>query len=281
MKTKDELLCQLLEGLIIYNTKELKGLKYQLFGLLFSENEVNVRLAHSLKESLALDWSKEMSLLIQNVANSDLYYCLYNNNYYYEEGEEEELDFEAAPAIRFAYSNSWHLWNIDRLSPLIKYFKQLSHFEISPPLPYDKAAYLQALKQLPDRSAGCLTILPDELGELSNLDFLRISHVPLRKIPETLYQLSLLERWVITFTRLSKLPEGISKLKKLKYLIVSDNLLETLPEELADMQQLKVLNIKNNPLKKDLMPERFFDAKHCCPTVFKAINNFFGTFDYQ
>ncbi len=72
-----------------------------------------------------------------------------------------------------------------------------------------------------------LTVLPEEIGRLNNLQIL-----------------------VLSDNELERLPEELAELSNLDFLDLRSNMLETLPEWLAQMPNLRFFFINNNPIKE-------------------------------
>ncbi len=95
---------------------------------------------------------------------------------------------------------------------------------------------------------SCVPSLPDALGNLKNLECLRLrGHVDLQLLPETFGNLfSLLELRIEDCSSLLKLPESIGNLKLLRELRICDCFqLTTLAESLGQLQRLEKLFLEN------------------------------------
>lgn len=124
-----------------------------------------------------------------------------------------------------------------------------------------------------------LTTLPEQLGELTQLQDLNISHNQLIELPKSLSLLKglkyfyihgnklqyvpdwleeltemkrLLIGWIDHGVDLKELPENLKKLKKLKGLGLDSCNLSTLPVWINDFKELKELSLENNPLEPEL-----------------------------
>jgi internalin A len=99
-----------------------------------------------------------------------------------------------------------------------------------------------------------LTSVPEQLGQLKNLEVLDLSYNQLTSVPEQLGQLKNLTRLYLEDNQLTSVPEQLGQLKNLKELDLHDNQLTSVPEQLGQLTNLRVLNLENNQLKS--IPER-------------------------
>ncbi|MCY6493974.1 COR domain-containing protein [Leptolyngbya sp. GGD] len=93
-----------------------------------------------------------------------------------------------------------------------------------------------------------LTSVPAELGQLINLRGLDLSDNQLTTIPDELGQLVNLQLLVLSNNQLTTVPKFISCLSKLLGISLSDNLLIALPEFLKHLPNLQRLYLHNNKL---------------------------------
>jgi Leucine-rich repeat (LRR) protein len=91
-----------------------------------------------------------------------------------------------------------------------------------------------------------LTKLPDSMGQLSNLKYLDLKSNLLEALPESLYNLENLVKLDLWRNKLESLSSKIGGLKKLEYLNLYDNLLETIPEEIGDLENIIEINLTGN-----------------------------------
>jgi internalin A len=90
--------------------------------------------------------------------------------------------------------------------------------------------------------------LPEEIGQLTNLDSLDLSYNQLTTLPETIGQLAKLTFLDLTFNSLTILPESISQLVTLSELDLSSNNLTTLAESISQLTNLSELDLSSNKL---------------------------------
>jgi C-terminal of Roc, COR, domain/Ras of Complex, Roc, domain of DAPkinase/Leucine rich repeat len=109
-------------------------------------------------------------------------------------------------------------------------------------------------------SSNQLKTLPESLGQLSNLQKLNLSSNPLMTLPESLGQLSNLQELYLYNNQLIMLPESLGKLSSLQKLVLSFNQLTTLPDWIGQLTQLKTLQLEEN-LITDL-PVAFAKFEH-------------------
>ncbi len=93
-----------------------------------------------------------------------------------------------------------------------------------------------------------LTILPPEIGQLSNLKSLYLSVNNLSSLPPEIGQLSSLESLWLSNINLSSLPPEIGQLSSLEILRLEGNDLSSLPPEIGQLSSLEILNLDGNIL---------------------------------
>lgn len=258
---KNRQLYLLLIGLLQAKLKEESNAKEQVLEMLFAVNEDSAALAWVLIDALELDLDKELSLFISNMH--------YSNERFYIVKHTDRAAYFKYPQYILTAEQSWDMWGIHHLSPLIKYRKNLYRLTIS----VDNLHYRWHRKA--KKEMGYLRHLPEEIGELTNLTHLEISRMPLEILPDAFVHLHKLERIVLTHTALKELPKEISNLQQLQFLILSNNQFQTLPIELGQLKNLKVFEIKNNPLQRHLIPEQLFDETQSSRVVARALKKFF------
>lgn len=70
--------------------------------------------------------------------------------------------------------------------------------------------------------------LPEELGQLVNVEFLSVHNNRLKNLPEAIHRMPRLRVLIASVNRIKELPLSISHCPKLQYLDVSYNLLQEL-----------------------------------------------------
>ena len=259
---KNSIIYRLLIGLFQAKLKEASDAQEHILEMLFSANEESIELAVVLLEALALDLSPQLNLFESNLLNSNDRFSVHRN-------ANKATYFKKLSSV-FQQSESWMLWDIKKLSPLIKYRKKLCYLTISMD---EKISWYRTVRK---KEEGYLSHLPEEIGELSELLQLQISRMPLEELPNSIVQLSKLERLIITHTKLSTLPDGINRLSNLKVLILADNQFQSLPAELGLLKNLRVFEIQGSPLERELIPEILFDEKQSSRVVAKTLQKFFS-----
>jgi len=123
-------------------------------------------------------------------------------------------------------------------------------------------AYLEAEKKIEEaRRSGIsglylsnlfsfykLTELPESLGELTQLQWLDISHNHLTALPEPLDRLTQLQSLDISNNQLTALREWLGRFTQLQSLNLSRNQLTALPEWFGELTQLQLLDLSHNRL---------------------------------
>jgi len=96
--------------------------------------------------------------------------------------------------------------------------------------------------------------LPPEIGQLHNLERLKLDFNQLSALPPEISQLHNLKVLYLQFNQLNALPPEFAQLQNLRYLNLKSNQLSTLPLEIAQLQNLKYLYLNSNQLSA-LPPE--------------------------
>jgi len=99
-----------------------------------------------------------------------------------------------------------------------------------------------------DCSHQQLTMLPESIGQLTALQFLRLDSNQLSTLPESIGQLTTLQRFWLQHNLLTTLPESIGQLTALQILRLDDNQLTTLPESIGQLTALQFLRLEGNQL---------------------------------
>ena len=100
-----------------------------------------------------------------------------------------------------------------------------------------------------------LEVLPDTLGKLVKLDSLFLGRNQLRRVPDSIGNLSRLKTLQLAGNRLEQLPASIGKLTRLTELNVEGNRLTTLPDSIGNLTRLEKFNLENNRL--ECLPNSF------------------------
>jgi leucine-rich repeat protein SHOC2 len=93
-----------------------------------------------------------------------------------------------------------------------------------------------------------LTMLPDSIGNLTDLTSLNLYGNSLTSLPESIGKLSKLVELSLGTNQLTSLPISISKLTRLVSLALSRNQFTTLPDRIADLSNLTRLYLNDNQL---------------------------------
>lgn len=97
-----------------------------------------------------------------------------------------------------------------------------------------------------DLSNKGISELPDEIGQLANLQTLYLMHNQLTTLPESIGQLVNLQTLDLGYNQLTSLPETVGQLANLQVLDLNDNELTSLPEAIDQMTGLVTLNFVRN-----------------------------------
>ncbi|MCB9422778.1 MAG: leucine-rich repeat domain-containing protein [Ardenticatenaceae bacterium] len=119
---------------------------------------------------------------------------------------------------------------------------------------YDKAAARiaqaehEGLTGLNLSSRLGLTELPPEIGQLTNLEWLRLDVNRLTAVPPEIGQLTNLERLHLDGNRLTAVPPEIGQLTNLEWLSLDGNRLTAVPPEIGQLTNLRTLKLFSNEL---------------------------------
>jgi Leucine-rich repeat (LRR) protein len=95
-----------------------------------------------------------------------------------------------------------------------------------------------------------LVAIPENIGDLQDLEELSVIRTEVSAIPDSLFKLTSLRRLDLTQNGITSLDGSIANLKNLEWLDVSMNRLERIPEELEKLTSLKELFVYENPFKE-------------------------------
>ena len=124
-----------------------------------------------------------------------------------------------------------------------------------------KLAWLKGIKELEivapaviqssiERGPSLLQTLPDDIGELIDLETLIIESSDVSILPDSFYNLKNLKILHLVGNKLSSLSENINQLVALETFDVEFNQLERIPASLSSIKNLKNIFIWGNPLKE-------------------------------
>jgi Leucine-rich repeat (LRR) protein len=94
-----------------------------------------------------------------------------------------------------------------------------------------------------------LTSVPPEIGRLKNLKYLSLSDNKLLSLPSGIFELSELERLDISFNKLTMLDPRIAQLTNLEQLNLYNNRLVSLCTEICQLEHLRNLDLSANLIK--------------------------------
>lgn len=96
--------------------------------------------------------------------------------------------------------------------------------------------------------SNAIAILPESLGDLTNLLSLSVAHNTVTKLHTTLYKNSALTSLDISHNQINELPPDIKALTKLKVLEMASNMINTIPDEISFCSFLTIFNAENNEI---------------------------------
>lgn len=228
----------------------------RILELLASPIEENVTLALSLAESQEIDLTDFWADL------TTIYQCHYGAI-----GEQYELI-----ALWASDQLAWNGYALTRLPTELPMLRQLKRIQLNsndfahfPPellqMPwlthimilhlsrhhYPLPPAIGNLRQLEALALGCISEIPEEIGELAALQGLMINNGSVATLPESIGKLQRLEMLDLSHNHLTALPESIGELSSLQHLQLYHNALATLPD-LSSLKALEYLGLKNNRL---------------------------------
>ncbi len=108
---------------------------------------------------------------------------------------------------------------------------------------------------------GILEEIPSEITQCKNLKQLVLPKMYyLKKLPDNIGELQELEHINIALTAMESLPESIGELKKLKYLDASSTNITTVPESIGNCESLVFLDLHNTDITE--IPDSATKLKH-------------------
>jgi Leucine-rich repeat (LRR) protein len=127
-----------------------------------------------------------------------------------------------------------------------------------------------------------MTSVPDNIGDLSSLNYLNLHFNQITNIPETIGELVQLTELFLENNRIETLPESIGNLSNLVTLNINENQLISIPESIGTLGSLEELLLFNNELT--FLPESIcnifpnlsyydFSANYICPPYPDCIEN--------
>ena len=131
-----------------------------------------------------------------------------------------------------------------------RFYSEQFIMDLYPDKPDDKYIYFN--KDFTESYLGDnkLTILPDTIGNLSQLKLLWLYNNKLNTLPDTIGNLSQLKELYLGDNNLTTLPDTIGNLSQLNILYLDNNNLTTLPDTIGNLSQLTYLSLYNNRLSK-------------------------------
>ncbi len=138
---------------------------------------------------------------------------------------------------------------------LFKHLKNLKELSLPRTIYYGFPAYFIDLKELPLEKfsicCGQFTVLPKWINELKTLKELDISSTRITTLPDTIGNLENLETLRLMFNRsFVNVPDSVCNLQKLKALELNDNNLSEVPNCVGKLKNLTILRLSKNKLKK-------------------------------
>ena len=97
---------------------------------------------------------------------------------------------------------------------------------------------------------GALEDLPEEIGQLKELENFLIVSNQLRRLPDEIVSLSRLLHLELTDSQVTELPEDFGRLVSLRVVILHQNQLQKLPDSFGQMNRLEIAEIDINQLEK-------------------------------
>lgn len=90
---------------------------------------------------------------------------------------------------------------------------------------------------------GLVTSLPENIGDLNNLEVLRINNLPIKTLPSSFSKLKNLKRLIILGVPLEALPEDIEHLTSLEEINLGGAPLKVVPDNLKELPKLRIIHL--------------------------------------
>lgn len=94
-----------------------------------------------------------------------------------------------------------------------------------------------------------ITTLDKSIGKFKRLKKLNLWNNEIQKLPDEIGDLENLEKLYLSYNDITELPKTMCKLKKLKEFYISNNRLTAVPDEIGDLTNLVILNLNNNRIR--------------------------------
>jgi Leucine-rich repeat (LRR) protein len=101
--------------------------------------------------------------------------------------------------------------------------------------------------ELPNKD---ITEMPDELGELTQIEYLDLSYNNLKEFPKGIFKLHNLKHLYLTRNQIHEIPAEILELKKLNFLDISYNQLHNISSSIGTLESLVTLDLSYNYIKE-------------------------------
>lgn len=101
------------------------------------------------------------------------------------------------------------------------------------------------LKELRIRAFSSLRALPDDIGNMTNLEKLVITYSRIELLPNTIWNLKNLKVLDLNSMNLQSLPDEIGNLTKLEKLNISKSGIRSIPKSIGNLENLKELNLSS------------------------------------
>ena len=99
----------------------------------------------------------------------------------------------------------------------------------------DGILYLHNITELALYYQSNLTVIPEDINQLSKLEYLNIERCGVSELPDSICDLAYLETLNIANTNISKLPDDIGNLENLTKLNISNTKISVLPQSIRNL----------------------------------------------